>query len=103
MPAERTVKIRQTETEIAILQVQVSNIEDKVGEIKVDLKEVSSTSNKNAENTHKILKEMKEDSAAAHKSMSEKIGSLEKWRWMMMGAGIVIGSLGFETVAKLLK
>ena len=103
MPAERTVKIHQTETEIAILQVQVSNIEDKVGEIKVDLKEVSSTSIKNSENTHKILKEMKEDSAAAYKSMSDKIGSLEKWRWMMMGAGVVIGSLGFETVAKLLK
>jgi hypothetical protein len=35
--------------------------------------------------------------------MSEKISALEKWRWMMMGAGVVIGSLGFDTIAKLLK
>jgi hypothetical protein len=35
--------------------------------------------------------------------MAEKISSLEKWRWMLMGAGIVIGSLGYDTVAKLLK
>jgi hypothetical protein len=35
--------------------------------------------------------------------MSDKILSLEKWRWMMMGAGVVIGSLGFDTIATLLK
>jgi hypothetical protein len=46
---------------------------------------------------------MKDVSTSAHKSMAEKILSLEKWRWMMMGAGIVIGSLGFDTIAKLLK
>ena len=46
---------------------------------------------------------MKEASAVAHKSMSDKVGALEKWRWMMMGAGVVIGSLGFDTIAKLLK
>jgi hypothetical protein len=46
---------------------------------------------------------MKEGSHLAHKSMSDKILSLEKWRWMMMGAGVVIGSLGFDTIAKFLK
>jgi hypothetical protein len=34
--------------------------------------------------------------------MSDKISALEKWRWMMMGAGIVLGTLGYDTVAKLL-
>ena len=46
---------------------------------------------------------MQDASESAHKSLSEKISSLEKWRWMMMGAGIVIGSLGFDTLSKLLK
>jgi len=46
---------------------------------------------------------MLEVDTKAHKELGSKISALEKWRWMMMGAGIVIGSLGFDTVANLLK
>jgi hypothetical protein len=46
---------------------------------------------------------MKDASSNAHKSMSDKISALEKWRWMMMGAGIVLGSLGYDTISNLLK
>ena len=93
----------QPETEIAVLQVQVKNIEDKVGELKVDLKAVSDSIDKQAANTNEILKDMKEVSTTAHTAMSNKINSLEKWRWMMMGAGVILGSIGFDTIAKLLK
>jgi len=100
----RAVKInQQTETEVAILQVKVENIEQDVMEIKSDIKTLSDTVNKRTEDTHKLLKEMSEEAQNAHKSLNNKISSLEKWRWMMMGAGVVIGSLGFDTVAKLLK
>ena len=58
---------------------------------------------KNNDDTRVMLKAMKDASSNAHQSMSEKISALEKWRWMMMGAGVVIGSLGFDTIAKLLK
>jgi hypothetical protein len=40
---------------------------------------------------------------ASHKALTDKVSALEKWRWMMMGAGVVIGSMGFDTLAKLLK
>ena len=103
MPA-RAVKIsQQTETEVAILQVKVENIEQDVSEIKGDIKSLSDTMNEKTEDTHKLLKEMASAAAVAHKALDSKISSLEKWRWMMMGAGIVIGSLGFDTLAKLLK
>ena len=95
--------IKKTETDVAVLQVQVQNITDDIGEIKADIKDVNISIQKNNEDTHKFLKEMKEASAQAHKAMSDKVGALEKWRWMMMGAGVVIGSLGFDTLAKLLK
>ena len=94
---------RKTETEVAVLQVQVENITSDISEIKADIKDVNTSIIRNNEETHKFLKEMKEASANAHKAMSDKISSLEKWRWMMMGAGVVIGSLGFDTIAKLLK
>lgn len=101
--ATKTVKFQQTETEVAVLQVQVENIEQKVGEIKEDVKDLRQTIEDHAIENQKTLKEMKDASATAHKSMSDKITSLEKWRWMMMGAGIVLGTLGYDTVAKLLK
>jgi len=94
---------KQTETDVAVLQVQVQNITDDISEIKADIKDVNACIIKNNEDTHSFLKEMKEASANAHKKMDEKITALEKWRWMMMGAGIVLGTLGYDTVAKLLK
>jgi chromosome segregation ATPase len=103
MTTSRAIKMPKTETEIAVLQVQVQNIENDISEIKTDIKEVTSSIAKNNEDTHQFLKEMKDDSSNAHKSMSDKISALEKWRWMMMGAGIVLGSLGYDTISNLLK
>jgi len=103
MATGKTVKFQQTETEVAVLQVQVENIELKVGEIKEDMKDLRKTIDDHAEENQKTLKEMREASSSAHKAMSDKISALEKWRWMMMGAGIVLGTLGYDTVAKLLK
>jgi DNA-binding ferritin-like protein len=100
--ATKSVNFKQTETEIAVLQVQVENIEQKVGEIKQDVKDLRQTIEDHAEENQKTLKAMADNSAHAHKAMSDKISSLEKWRWMMMGAGIVLGSLGYDTIAKLL-
>ena len=103
MAATRTVQVTNTETEIAVLQVQVRNVESDISEIKQDLKEVSMSMKENSVTTNSFLKEMKEASATAHKAMADKITSLEKWRWMMMGAGIVLGSMGSHTFASLLK
>jgi len=93
----------KTETEVAILQVQVQNITDDISEIKADIKDIHLEMVKNNDDTKVMLKGMKDASSNAHQAMSDKISALEKWRWMMMGAGVVIGSLGFDTIAKLLK
>jgi len=95
-------KAQKTETDVAILQVKVENIEDKISEIRNDVKEVRDSLEKHSAEHTKMIKEMQESNVSAHKSMAEKISSLEKWRWMLMGAGVVIGSLGYDTVAKLL-
>ena len=103
MATSKTVKFQQTETEVAVLQVQVQNIEQKVTDLKEDMKGFRIALDEHSQNSSTLMKEMRDSSAAADKALSEKISSLEKWRWMMMGAGIVIGSLGYDTVAKLLK
>lgn len=100
--ANKAIKM-QPETEIAILQVQVKNIEDKIGDLKEDLKSMHDTLDSNAEETRKMLKTMRELDLKEHSELAGKISTLEKWRWMMMGAGIILGSIGFDTIAKLLK
>ena len=93
----------QPETEIAVLQVQVKNIEDKIGEIRQDLKSIRDALDENAEETRQMLKTMREQDVKEHSELAAKISVLEKWRWMMMGAGVIVGSLGFNTVSALLK
>ena len=103
MATGRTIKMPKTETDIAVLQVQVKNIEQDVSEIKTSLKEMNECLDRNANETRELLTNMRNEDIIAHKELGAKVSALEKWRWMMMGAGIVIGSLGFETIAKLLK
>ena len=105
MATGRTIKMpaQTTKTDIAVLQVQVKNIEQDVSEIKTSLKEMHECLDRNATETRDMLKEMREEDTRAHKELASKISALEKWRWMMMGAGIVLGSLGFDMIAKLLK
>lgn len=95
------VRAYQTETEVAVLQVQVKNIADKVYEIKDDLKDIRSTIDKHSANSEAMLIDMKKTTHEEYKTISAKISSLEKWRWMIMGAGVVIGSLGFSTIVKI--
>lgn len=95
--------IKQAETEIAVLQVQVQNIEEKIDEMKHAMRDLrDDVVNSNSE-MRALLKDMREQDGAAHVELAKKVSGLEKWRWMLMGAGIVIGSLGFDVIAKLLK
>lgn len=92
-----------TETDVAVLQVQVKNIDDKVNALKVDVKELAGTIDQHAESSQKMLKEMRQASTSAHSAMDEKISLLEKWRWMMMGAGVILGALGHNVWGSFLK
>ena len=101
----RTIKMptQTTKTDIAVLQVQVKNIEQDVSEIKASLKDMHECLDRNATETRDLLKEMRDEDTKAHKELGSKVSALEKWRWMMMGAGVVLGSLGFDMIAKMLK
>jgi len=103
MSVIKMTKNQQVETDIAVLQVQVNNIEEKISEIKTDVKEVRDSLEKHSKEHTDMMTAMEQSAQSAHVELSKKISALEKWRWMLMGAGIVIGSLGYDTVAKLLR
>jgi chromosome segregation ATPase len=103
MTVIKMTKAQQVETEIAVLQVQVNNIESKINDIKDNLKQVHDCVHANAEETQRLIKDLQESNEKSHKALTDKVTALEKWRWMIMGAGVVIGSMGFDSLAKLLK
>ena len=101
MALPASAQLQQAETEIAILQVQFKNIDDKVDDLKADLKEIRKGMDDNNDSTHVLLKEFQSANVLAHKDMSNKITALEKWRWMLMGAGLLLGALGSTALGKL--
>ena len=103
MVTGQTIKMPKTEVEIAVLQVEVQNITDDISEIKTNIKDIHVAIVKNNDDTKLMLKDLKDANSNEHQAVTAKISALEKWRWMMMGAGVVIGSLGFNTIAKLLQ
>lgn len=96
-------QLKQAETDIAVLQVQVKTLDEKIDDIKVDLKDIRDSLDESNVNTQEMIREVQKSNIEAHSSMANKISQLERWRWMMMGAGVVIGALGFETLSKLLR
>lgn len=90
-----------TDVDVAVLQVQVSNIDYRLTEIKTDIVELQRSIERNTTETRELLKEVRANADAAHTELSNKVGSLEKWRWMLMGGGIILGALGFDAIKPL--
>jgi uncharacterized coiled-coil DUF342 family protein len=91
----------KTETEVAVLQVQVENINEKVDEVKSEMKDLRTSLAEESKQTRDLITTFQDDNTKAHKEMASKITALEKWRWMIMGAGIALGAVGFEVVGKI--
>lgn len=89
------VQIQRTlETDIAVLQTEFKNLDAKFADIKEDVSNLGIKIDIYAESTHTLLKEFQSENQEQHAVVEEKIQSLEKWRWMIMGAGMGLGALG---------
>ena len=95
-------KLKQTETEIAVLQVQYSHLNEKVDDVKSGLKDLEVHIDNHMRETHKLIKEFQDENKRQHDETNKKVSALEKWRWMLMGAGVLAGALGWPVAAKLL-
>ena len=85
---------RTLETDIAVLQTEFKNLDAKFADIKEDVSNLGIKIDIYAESTHTLLKELQSENQEQHAVVEEKIQSLEKWRWMIMGAGVGLGALG---------
>ena len=76
------------ETDIAVLQVEVRNLSEKVDE--------------HTKTTQQMLREYHAENNRQHNELFTRIVKLENWRWMLMGAGVVLGMGGMMGIEKLL-
>lgn len=91
----------QTETDIAVLQVQYSNLAEKVDDLKIGLRDLHTDLKSHTLETQNLIKDYQALNVIAHTKLETKVSALEKWRWMLMGAGVLAGALGWPLVSKL--
>ena len=92
----------QTETDIAVLQVQYSNLAEKVDDLKVGLRDLHTDLKSHTLETQGLIKDYQALNVIAHTKLETKVSALEKWRWMLMGAGVLAGALGWPALSNLL-
>jgi len=76
------------DTAIAVLQTEFKNINEKL--------------DRHATETYRLLREFQVENAKQHGELASRIDKLERWRFMLIGAGIVFGGLGYSGIEKLL-
>ena len=80
---------------VSVVEVQVSNLDEKLDDIKVDVKEMHDCLDRTGNDLKDTLKEMHTESCRQHHELAGKIGELEKfkakWTYMVAGAIAVVG------------
>ena len=80
---------------VSVVEVQVANLDEKLDEIKVDVKEMHDCLDRTGSDLKLTLKEMHDESCRQHDVLAGKIGELEKfkakWTYMIAGAIAVLG------------
>lgn len=93
--------LQKAQTEIAVLHIKVGNLEDKVDEVRKEISLLRDHIDKNNEAMQILIKEMRSSNMEAHERIAKKVNDIEKWRYMLIGAGIILGSFGFEAAKSL--
>lgn len=93
-------QLQKYDADIAVLQVEFKNLDRKFDseliELKGQVKDVSDKMDKHYDSTHELIRSFQKSNLDSHNEMAKKIAGLEKWRWMLIGAGIALGSLGYS-------
>ena len=103
MPQAQSQKqLQQYDTDIAVLKVEFKNLDTKfdtaLQDVKADIKTNSDLIKEGNASTHKLLIDFNQSNQDSHESMAVKITALERWRWMLMGAGVVLGTVGYSVI-----
>ena len=86
---------------IGIVETKVENLNEKLDDLKVDVKDMHDCLDQTRDMLAEQLKCMAETSSAQHAEMAKKIAAMEKlkdkWTYATMGGVVVIGWLSAHT------
>ena len=76
---------------VTVLEVKVTNIDEKIDDLKIDVKEMHDCLDRTGESIHTAISELKKESTAQHDQLAEKISELEKFKekWVYLSAGAI--------------
>ena len=84
-----------TAERLGIVETKVQNLDEKIDELKVDVKEMHDCLDKTRDDLKLQLSEMYDASCSQHAALAKEISSLksqrDKWVWMSAGAIAVFG------------
>jgi flagellar capping protein FliD len=90
-----------TAERIGIVETKVENLNEKLDDLKVDVKDMHDCLDQTRDLLAEQLKCMAETSSAQHAEMAKKIAAMEKlkdkWTYATMGGIVVIGWLSAHT------
>ena len=98
MPATARKRFEQTVTDVAVLQLEVRNLHDKVDELKTDVKDLHECLDRNMSETREFLEKFQAQQTEQHEELADKVSGIEKIKWMLMGAAAILGATGIEAV-----
>jgi paraquat-inducible protein B len=95
---------------VSVVEVQVANLDEKLDDIRVDVKEMHDCLDRTGETIARTLAEMREESSNQHNQLAGKIKDLEKQKEKLMMYGMVglafiaglgwTGQLNIQTITK---
>jgi dsDNA-specific endonuclease/ATPase MutS2 len=94
---------------LGIVETKVENLNEKVDEIKVDIKDMHDCLDRTRDGLATTLEEMRKESSAQHNDLAGKIGEIEKfkqkWIYTIAGGAVVLSWLTAhaDTVLKIIK
>lgn len=98
MSATVRKRFEQTVTDVAVLQLEVRNLHDKVDDLKTDVKDLHDCLDRNMAETREFLKDFQDSQTKQHEELADKVSNIEKIKWMLMGAAAILGATGLEAV-----
>jgi paraquat-inducible protein B len=74
---------------VSVVEVQVANLDEKLDDIKVDVKELHNCLDRTGENLCKTLEDMRVEATSQHKELAGKIKELETQKQKLMTYGMI--------------
>jgi len=95
---------------VGVLEIKVQHIDEKIDELKVDVKELHDCLDRTGDSLAKTLADMRDESTMQHNELAGKISELEKQKQRLMSYGIIglafiaglgwTGQLNIQTIFK---